>query len=435
MLSEKELEEVLRKMLSRISSVNALYIRRVAEQIKTIGELNASSIHILNTIADLDADRNIAEITRKLAEATALNVADLMVLYQKALDDAVASPDFVRYVELQQEKEAAEQAEIKPKSQEAAETELGTKEKPLETKVQPLQYVPEETRARILNFTQAVSQQTAAKMYNLSNTTVIQETYKNAIDTAVTAVAAGYDSYGAASRDIIRKYYQEHTRGVLKDTAFNGIQVEYESGYRRRLDTAVRQNVIDGAKQINQQAAFMMGEALGFDAFEISAHMMSAPDHEPVQGHVFLKAEFEKMQNGFDCRDVDGKFYQGFRRPISEWNCGHFASPFDTEISKRRWSDEELAEYERKNAAGVEINGKHMTRYQASQYMRRLETEIRRWKDTANAAKTADDMELRRECQRHINKRRRVYNAVAEAAHIRPDPERLRVEGFRSVRV
>lgn len=423
MLSEKELYEILNKMLRRIDSVNALYIRRVAEQIKTIGELNASSIHILNTMADLDADRNIAEITRKLAEATMLNVADLMVLYQKALDDAVASPDFVRYVELQQEREAAEQAEIKPKSQEATETELETKEKPLETKVQPLQYVSEETRARILNFTQAVSAQTAAAMVNLSNTTAISEPYRQAVDQAVTAVAAGYDSYTAATRDIIRQI------------GYNGLQVEYESGYHRRLDTAVRQNVIDGAKQINQQAAFMMGEALGFDAFEISAHEMSAPDHEPVQGHVFLKAEFEKMQNGFDCRDVDGKFYQGFRRPIAEWNCGHFASPFDTEISKRRWSDKELAEYARKNAAGVEINGKHLTRYQASQYMRRLETEIRRWKDAANAAKAADDMELRRECQRHINKRTLVYYAVAEAAQIRPDPERLRVEGFRAVRV
>ena len=95
-----------------------------------------------------------------------------------------------------------------------------------------------------------------------------------------------------------------------------------------------------------------MGEMLGFDAYEISAHARSAPDHEPVQGRVFLKADFENMQKGLPFRDVDGTMYQPFRRPIGEWNCMHIAMSFSTQHSVRRYTDQQLAQWKADNNAG-----------------------------------------------------------------------------------
>lgn len=384
MLTEKELEAAIKRIIGRLDEVNVLYIKKIAAQLSKIGELNASSINRIIIMTEMGAD--IREITRALAQATVMNIRDVYMIYQTALTDSYTDPRF----------------------------KIALQSRPL---------TPEQN-ARLTQFTQNVSTQTAQTMMNLSNTTSIMPSYKDAIDRAIVATSSGLTSYKEAARDIIR------------DLGTNGLQVYYESGYHRRLDTAVRQNIIDGVNQINQNASLAMGDALGFDAVEISAHAHSAPDHEPVQGRVFLKAEFEKMQAGSDFYDVDGNHYEGFRRPIGEWNCMHIAMGFSTQHSKRRYSDEQLKQWETENAAGCDINGKHYTIYQARQLMRELETKVRQEKDGANAARiNGNDMDARRSHQKKINALTRQYYAVAQAAKLKPRSDRLSVEGFRMVKV
>jgi hypothetical protein len=243
------------------------------------------------------------------------------------------------------------------------------------------------------------------------------------MDKAILAVSSGLGDY------------QSVTREAVQQLGYNGMQVVYESGYHRRLDTALRQNIIDGANQIAQHGSDLMGEELGFDAYEISAHARSAPDHEPVQGHVFSKAEFAKMQAGQDCWDVDGNHYAGFRRPIGEWNCMHLAMSFSTQYSVRRYKDDQLRGWAEDNARGCEIGRKHYTTYEATQLMRKLETQIRREKDVANAARAAGDDKLREECQRKINTLSQTYTQVSKAAGITPRRERMRVNGFQPVKL
>lgn len=383
MLTEKELEAAIARITDRLAEVNRHFIKKIAAQLLKIGELNASSINRLIVMTDMGAD--IREISRELAAATAMNIRDLYKIYQAALSDNFTDPRFKAAL-----------------------------------KSQPL--TPEQN-SRLTQFAQNVSTQTAQTMLNLSNTTAIADAYKEAVDRAITATAAGLTSYQEASREIIH------------ELGYNGLQVYYDSGYHRRLDTAVRQNIIDGVNQINQNASLAMGEALGFDAVELSAHAHSAPDHEPVQGRVFLKAEFEKMQNGEDFSDVDGHRYEGFRRPIGEWNCQHIAMAFSTAHSVRRYTEDQLQQWAADNAKGCSINGKHLTTYQAQQLMRRMETRVRREKDAANAAREANDKELRRECQIRINRLTKQYYAVAKAAGLTPHGNRLSVEGFRMVKV
>lgn len=385
MLDGPELERAIAAIMKRLQGVNALYIRKIAAQIKRIGELTPSSVNRLVAMADMGADIN--EIREQLRLAVGASAKELRDVFQKALTETYNDPRFAAYLE----------------------------ENP--DAIQP------EAEERITRYASAVYQQTAASMYNLSNTTAITLGYRNAIDRAVLATSTGVGSYTEAMRDTIRQLGRA------------GMQVTYASGYHRRLDTAVRQNIVDAVRQINKQASAMIGEELGYDAVEISAHARSAPDHEPVQGRVFLKEDFENMQAGLPFRDVNGHLYQGFKRPISEWNCRHIPLSFSTKYSKPVYSDEQLRRMADENQKGCIINGKHRTLYEASQMMRNIETEVRRQKDTAVAAQAAGDTALRKECQQKINALVRQYAAVAKASGNDEKRQRMTVEGFRMIKV
>lgn len=383
MLNEKELVRAIDHIMARFDEVNTFYITRVAEQVKKIGELNPSSIHRITVMTEMGA--SITDITQRLQLAASMSTQEVMQLYQRALDDAYTDPRF---------RQAIRHTGLTPAD-----------------------------RARLTQYVQAVSVQTAQQIVNLSNTTAISGPYRETVDRAVLAVSSGLTDYRSAMRQSIR------------ELGHSGMQVEYESGYHRRLDTAIRQNIIDGTNQITQHCSLMMGEMLDFDAVEISAHPMSALDHEPIQGHVFLKEEFERMQSGLSFQDVGGRQYESFRRPIGEWNCNHIAMSFSTEHSVRRYSDQQLAQWAADNEKGCKIGGKHYTTYAATQLMRRIETEIRREKDAAVAAQKAGDNVLRRECQLRINALAAQYSTVATASGVSQRRERMMVEGFRAVKI
>ena len=376
-------EEQLERVMQHFESVNEFFIQKVAAQIARIGELIPSTMHIVEIMASMNED--IAAINARIAKAAELATADLYKLYNKALTDEYESPRFRRALE----------------------------ENPL----------PDEDRKRIENYTRYVARQTAGTMQNLSNTTIQSEQYRQAVDKAIVATNTGGTDYKTMVRETIREVGQA------------GMQIQYPSGYHRRLDTAVRQNVIDGAKQITQHASRMIGEALEYDAIELSAHLASAPDHEPVQGRVFLLAEFDKMQAGEDFTDADGNHYEGFRRPIGEWNCMHLVRSFDTEYSKRRYTNEQLAKWAKDNADGCEINGKKYTLYEARQRMRQIETAIRHEKDAAIAAEAAGDEVLRQQCQQRIDRLYESYRQTAKASGFKPRYDRAHVDGFQAVKV
>ena len=383
-MTEAELNKALEKIQGRFDIVNQKYIRKIAKQIKDIGEMSQASINMLVVMAELTS--NVEEITLALMEATQATKPEVQAIYARAMADTYTDPRFTR----------AFKAGLK---------------------------VPPRQRQQLVQYTQLVAAQTADTLDNLSNTTAIYMPYKNAVDKAVYAVSSGLTSYSAATRDAIRQI------------GYSGMQVYYASGYHRRLDTAIRQNVIDATRQISQMGADTVGKALGYDAKELSAHMNSAPDHEPVQGHVLLNAEFDKMQSGQPFVDVNGVQFGGFKRPIGEWNCRHFAFPFSTKFSKPVHSSEELQSWIDKNHDGCMIDGKQRTKYECTQMMRKLETEIRRWKDTAVMAQIAGDDPLRRECQVNINKLAAKYGQIEAASGLKGHRDRMTVQGFKPVKL
>ena len=369
--------------MEQFAEVNRFFIAKVAEQILRIGELNATSMHRIAVMAQMNAD--MAEINRMIAQAVQIAVPQLYQIYQKALDDLYFDPRFVRAL----------------------------KETPLSLGA----------RKRLEQYVQSVGRQTAGTMQNLSNTTIASQTYRKTVDKAILATSSGMTDYKSAMRE------------AVKELGYGGVQVQYPSGHHRRLDSAVRQNIIDGTKQIAHHGSQIMGEELGYDAVEITAHLRSAPDHEPIQGHVFLKAEFEKMQSGQPFTDIDGRNYAAIRRAIGQWNCMHVPMSFSTKYSKRKYTNEQLNQMAEDNAAGCEIDGKRYTIYECGQMMRRIETQVRREQEAAIAGMSVGDMDLRKDCQRRINALSRRYGEIAKQSGITPRKDRMYVPGFKMVKV
>lgn len=381
-MTQEQIDKRVKKLLKKFDDVNIFYIEKVADQIATIGELSASSMHYVSVWATMY--ENIHEINEQIAKAAKVTMPELRRLYADALNDVYHDDRFERALE----------------------------ETPLS----------DNARETLERYTESVARQTQETLTNLSNTTAISETYRNAVDKAILVVSSGLGDYHTQIRNTIR------------ELGGAGIQVEYESGFKRRLDSALTQNIIDGAKQIQQHASDVIGEDLGYDAKEISVHANSAPDHEPVQGHIFMNDEFEKLQTEQDCVDIEGRFFPAMRRPIAEWNCMHFAFSYSTKYSKPKHTTEELDRSIENNAKGCEINGKHYTMYEARQLMRQVETDIRKQKDIAIAAKASGDMDLRRECQGKINRLTDKYNMIADVSGLDKHLDRMVVDGFRPVK-
>ena len=378
MLTDKQIADALALIDERYHKVIQKYLKMVGRTVLKIGELNQSSINLLIQLRRMGVD--VQTIEKELRNATRLTQSDIRKLYKKAAEEANTDARF-EYITKGVE--------------------------------------PDNNRWNEL--VESIWRQTAGTMENLSNTTSISEEYKEVISEAVQAVSMGVTDYNAAIRDSIKRL------------GGSGIRVEYESGYKRRLDTAVRQNVLDGVRQIQLESQKLIGEEIGADGVEITAHPNSAPDHEPVQGRQFDIENFERMQSAQPFEDVDGNFYKPFTRPIREWNCRHFVHYIILGVSKRMYSDEQLEKWKKENREGCDIGGKHYTKYEATQLMRKIETAIRRQKDTAVLAQASGDDVLRRECQSNINKLTKKYNAVADAAGLRKQMQKTRVEGFSPV--
>lgn len=375
MLTDEQIAEALELIDSRYQKVVKKYLEKVGKTINQIGHLTQSNINLLVQLQRMGVSSR--KIEKELQRCTNLTNKDIKTLYQRAVDEAYTDASFL-YIA-----------------------------KGID---------PDSTRLDAL--LEAMWRQTAEQMQNLTNTTAISGPYRNVIDEAVQAVSMGAADYNSAIRDAVKRLGSA------------GLQVEYQSGYHRRLDTAVRQNILDGVRQIQQKAQKIIGEQIGADGVEITAHPNCAPDHEPVQGRQFDMDNFDRMQNGLAFEDVDGNHYEGFERPITEWNCRHLIYYIILGVSKRMHTNEKLEEWKRKNNDGCTIDGKHYTNYEATQLMRKLETEIRRQKDTAILAKASGDDVLRRKCQSSINKLTQKYKNVSEAAKLRTRFEKTRVVGF-----
>ena len=192
----------------------------------------------------------------------------------------------------------------------------------------------------------------------------VEEAYRRIVSSAATAMTSGKLSGDDAIARAI---------GMLSR---DGLRVRYESGITRNLHTAVRTNVMDAYRSTMSSLREMQGREFGADGVEVTAHALCAPDHQPFQGMQYSNAEWRDIQ------------FQPARPLVVGANCGHTVFPVILGISSRAYSSREIAELNALSNEEVEFEGLSgdvmtMSRYDASQYQRKVETTIRKHREAA----------------------------------------------------
>lgn len=354
MVPDETLELISEVLAAQFTKINTHYLELIGAQIKEIGTLSPSNLHRLQQMMRMGT--NIETIQQELAKVATMEAQEIVKLLDRVAYEAY--------------QDAAPFYEVKQISQ--------------------LPYAENEALQRVVR---AIEKRTLTEFVNLSQTTVIRETYAMALDNVITAVQSGLTDYNTAIRQ------------TLRETAKQGLRVEYASGYTRRLDSAVRQNILDGVRYINQGVQDEVGRQFGSDGVELSAHMYSAADHEPYQGTQMPNEDFERLQ-----RDLG--------RPFGQWNCHHIIFRILLGISVQAHSNEQLEEYKEVNKAGVVYNGRHYTMYQATQEQRKMETSMRYGEDVITMAKAAGDNALVQDMTKTVQDIDAEYNKFSEAAKL-----------------
>lgn len=234
----------------------------------------------------------------------------------------------------------------------------------------------------------------------------LQEAYRKMTDYAFQRVFTGASDYNTAIRQ------------ATKNLADLGVRViDYESGIHTSLEAAVRRNIMGGLGLLQEQITQYNHDTLGADGWEISAHANSAPDHEPIQGKQYSDAEYIALNNSL-------------LRRIGTLNCGHAAFPIIMGVSEPQYTEEQLRKLSEDNAAGVTVDGKHYTGYEATQMQRKLERAIRKQKRRVLVDEASGDAERLQTDQIRYVRLREEYSRFSKAAGLRTQQERVRVGGF-----
>ena len=231
----------------------------------------------------------------------------------------------------------------------------------------------------------------------------------------VTAVATDMSDYNSA----VRKSLREAARGGVR-VRQSDRQV-FASGITRRVDTVVRQNVLDAVSAISNEMSLRGGELFGADGVEISAHALCAEDHLPYQGEQFTNDEFDRLQMDLD-------------RPFGFWNCRHTLYPIVVGVTEPAHTREELEAFRAYSTEEIEFDGKKLTRYEWTQEQRKIETEIRYLKDEQIAFGASGDDLGRRRAQDRINAYQEYYKRMSAAAGLRYEDRRMAISGFHRVK-
>lgn len=258
----------------------------------------------------------------------------------------------------------------------------------------------------------------------------IDETYKYVIDKCLIAISQGKETY------------QQSMRSTLKQLSASGVRkIEYESGYSRRLDTSIRQNILDSMRQVSNESQQLFGKEFDSDGIEVSVHEMPAPDHELVQGRQFSNKEFENFQNDRKAVDYTGMVFEPEfkghdRRSISEYNCYHYIFSIVLGVSKPQYSNKQLQEIIDNKNKTFEFDGKTYNMYEGTQLQRRIESAIRQEKDTQILARASGDNELVLQSQTRITQLTTKYKQLCNISGL-PNKlsTRASVSGYKRTKI
>ena len=401
MLNSNQEEQLVQLLIDRINALNEDILEIIGNRIKEIGEMTPTQVHQINQMLMYNTD--IDRIIQKLAEVSGMNVNDIYSLFEYS---AKTNQDFARQF----------------------------------YRARGISYIPYAQNKVLKDQVRAIAEITAREYANISRTSAIGYTikdldgnitfkdissvYKDTIDKAILNVSQG------------KTTYRQEMRKAIKQIGQSGLKtIDYESGRSVRLDSAIRQNTLEGLRTLTNEIQQQFGEEFGADGVEVSHHINSAPDHiDTVDGKQF-------SLNGD--KVVNGKLYKDFNtvnnsldRQVSTLNCRHYIFSIVLGVNKPQYTDKQLEEDKKKNKQGFDFEGKHYSNYEGEQLQRLIEREIRKQKDIQILAKASGDKELTQQVQAKITQLTIKYRQVVKVSGL-PNQLKTRasVVGYKRINV
>ena len=403
MFNDSYLDEKLRVVVERQEQINNRVLGIIAKRIKEIGGMSVTDVHTLQQLYRSGVD--VREINEILALGTAMQVKEIKTIIRDVAEMTLYN----------------------------AKPYYDYRNKP---------FIPYKDNKQVQNIVNAIAKETSGTFKNIAGSTAVgfvlrdranpmgkkvfmnmQKAYQDVIDEAIQSLSMGTENYFTLMRRTNLQLVASGVQGVY-----------WDSGYHQRLDTAIRRNILDGARKVSMEVDALVGKEFGADGVELSAHIMSAPDHEPIQGHCFAKSEWERLQSNQDFIDINGNKFTAIDRAIGEWNCRHYSFSVVLAHYTPVYSQEELDKMKKDNAKGYTLpNGKHMTLYECTQYQRQLETECRRFKDAQMMFLQVGDKVNALKYQAKAVQKANECKAFCSSCGIQFVPTRLRVSGYKMI--
>lgn len=290
---------------------------------------------------------------------------------------------------------------------------------------------------------EATKQQTAKQLKNITRTMgfavkqpngrktfkTVDDYFKDTMDNAVMHVLNGTFDYNS----IIRKVTDEMTRSGVRS-------INYDSGISTRIDVAARRAILTGVNQVTSKISSDNMQKLDTEFVETSWHSTARPTHQVWQGRVFYwdraNPNAEKIEAGVLYKSFIRETGYGEVDGLCGANCRHTFYPFIPGISVRTYTDEQLEELNSQENEKKEYNGKEYNKYEATQYQRRLETSMRKYRQDINLLKQsglADDSDevIAARCKYQTLSRK--YSDFSEKMGLREHRDRVNVDGLKDI--
>lgn len=425
MLSDEFVERLSERLVQRYQKLNETILEKIGETVKEIGSLTPTDAMRLETILKYGGDYD--KITQELAKITGLSVQDIQDIYKEVSErDLEFAEQFYNY--------------------------------------RGVSYIPYDENLALQRQTEAFSRIMVNDVINQTNMlgyglqdddgnivySGIKDIYNQLIDEAISSISMGKETF------------QESMYRQLKALGSGGLRVIYPSTYidkngvekhrTMRLDSVLRTNLQEGIRKLHNANQELIGEDFGYNGIEVTHHSNAAPDHiDTVDGKQFILIDRvqEQINAGIETEikpedikgdrvKVKGKWYEDFNavndsldRKVSTLNCKHTTYSIIVGISKPEYTNEQLERDKERNLKGFEYEGKHYTNYEGTQLQRRIETEIRKLKDTQILAKASGNEELLYRSQDNIRILTNKYKKLSDVSGLPTKMQRMRVSQYR----
>lgn len=202
---------------------------------------------------------------------------------------------------------------------------------------------------------------TASDLTNICNSTVVtaQSKFTQALNNVYLQVSSGAFTMDQAVDMTVSKLAKDGL-GVI----------EYKSGVRRQLDTAVRTAVRSSVNKTALKAQEQNLNDFECNLVEVTSHMGARPSHAEWQGKIYWRLHKYKNYSNFEEATQYGK-----GEGLGGWNCRHSFYPFFEGISEKTFE-----QYRTKENNEL---------YELQQQQRYNERKIREWKRRRDVKKAA----------------------------------------------